>query len=145
MIQTDSCTFESFKVIQEKPILEMLRAIQGHSGGTLVDPALHHNVLLPKEFTRYVYHIGSGKELKSTVNNGLTPGGFSTKMGRQAVCFTVVNRKDDKQGLWETFLRFIKSKNRALQKYLETISGYSKLVQLIARSRERVAILPNKV
>ena len=39
------------------------RAIQGRSGGNLVDPALHHNVLLPDDFAEYIYHIGnvSGK------------------------------------------------------------------------------------
>ena len=42
-------------------------------------------------------------------------------------------------------MRFITSKNRASQKYLETTSRYSTLVQFIARSRKRTAILPNKV
>ena len=84
-----------------------LRTIQGHSGKAFsgnapIDPALQDNVLLPKDFTRCVCHIGSGKELKSMVNNGLIPGGFSTIMGRQAVFFTVVNPMDDKQGLGET-------------------------------------------
>ena len=36
-----------------------LRASQGHSGGILVDPALQNNVLLPEEFTEYIYHIGN--------------------------------------------------------------------------------------
>ena len=34
-----------------------LRAIQGHSGDNLVDPALQDNVLLPDDFTGYIYHI----------------------------------------------------------------------------------------
>ena len=33
------------------------------------------------------------------MRNGLVPGGVSTKTGRQAVCFTVVNPMDDEQGL----------------------------------------------
>ena len=46
---------------------------QGHSGKAYsgiapIDPALQDNVLLPKDFTKYVYHIGSGKVLKSIVN-----------------------------------------------------------------------------
>ena len=45
-----------------------LRALQGHSekaysGNVPIDPALQDNVLLPKDFTKYVYHIGSGKEV----------------------------------------------------------------------------------
>ena len=30
------------------------RAIQGHSGGNLVGPALQNNVLLPEDFTEYI-------------------------------------------------------------------------------------------
>ena len=39
------------------------RAIQGHSGGNLVDPALQDNVLLPDEFAEYIYHIGNVSEM----------------------------------------------------------------------------------
>ena len=74
-VQENSCTFEPFKVI--------------------LDPALEDNVLLPMDFTKYVYHVGNGKELRSTEQNGLVPGGFSTKTGRHAVSFTVVNPMDD--------------------------------------------------
>ena len=35
--------------------------------------------------------------------NGLVPGGFTTKTGRYAVFFTVVDPMDDKRGLRETF------------------------------------------
>ena len=83
-----------------KPIcpekLLYLRVIQGHSGkacsgNARIKPALQDNVLLPNSFTKYVYHVGNGKELRSIVRNGLVPGGFSTKTGRYAVFFTVVN------------------------------------------------------
>ena len=39
--------------------------------------------------------------MKPTVNNGLIPGGFITKMGWHAVFFTVVNLMNDKQSLRE--------------------------------------------
>ena len=42
-------------------------------------------------------------------------------------------------------MRFNTSKNRAIQKYLETLSEYSILVQFEARSTKRTAILSNKV
>ena len=127
-----------------------LRAIQGHSGKAYtgharINPALQDNALLPKDFTKYICHVGNGKELRSIVRNGLVPGGFSTKTGRHAVFFTVVNPMDHEQGLRETFCDSSKSKNRALQKYLETTSRYGILVQFNARSRERTAILPNKI
>ena len=77
------------------------RAIQGHAGST-INPALQDNVLLPEGFTEYIYHVGNGKELRSTVNRGLIPGGVSLKTGRQAVFFTVVNPMDNQDGLVET-------------------------------------------
>ena len=108
------------------------RAIQGHSGKSYsgnapIDPALQDNVLLPKDFTKYVYHIGSGKELKSTVNNGLIPGGFSNKMGRQAVFCRAQGRP---------FANYQKQESR-LKKFLETISGYIILCKLLLAQEKR--------
>ena len=36
-----------------------LQAIQGHSEGNFVDPLLQDNVLLPDDFTEYIFHIGN--------------------------------------------------------------------------------------
>ena len=77
------------------------RAIQGHSGST-INPALQDNVLLPKGFTEYIYHVRNGKELRSIVYHGLIPGKVSLKTGREAVFFTVVNPMDNQDGLGET-------------------------------------------
>ena len=49
------------------------RAIQGHSGGNLVDPALQDNVLLPEDFTEYIYHVGNASEIHSIIRSGLIP------------------------------------------------------------------------
>ena len=38
-----------------------------HSGGTLVDPALQDNVLLPDDVTEYIYHIGNASEMHSII------------------------------------------------------------------------------
>ena len=46
-------------------------AIQGHSGGNLVDPALQDNVLLPDDFTEYILHIGSVTGISSITISGL--------------------------------------------------------------------------
>ena len=67
-----------------------LRAIQGHlgrafSGNAPIDHVLQDNVLLPKDFTKYVYHVGHGNELISIVHNRLVQGEFSTKTCRCAV------------------------------------------------------------
>ena len=82
-----------------------LRAIQGHSGkahsgNARTNLASQDNVLLPKDFTQYVYHVGHGKELRSIVRNGLVPGGFSTETCRRAAFLTVVDQMEDEQGLW---------------------------------------------
>ena len=49
------------------------RAIQGHSGGTLVDPSLQDNVLLPDDFAEYIYHIGNAHDMHSIIQGGLIP------------------------------------------------------------------------
>ena len=46
--------------------------------------------------------VGNGKELRSTVNHGLTPGAVSLKTSRQAVFFTVVHPMVNQDGLGET-------------------------------------------
>ena len=52
-----------------------LRALQGHSGRNLVDPSLLDNVLIPDDFFKYIYHVGSAINLHSITKSGLIPGG----------------------------------------------------------------------
>ena len=52
-----------------------LRALQGHSGSNLIDPALQDNVLIGPAIFPYIYHMGSTFNLHSIVRNGLVPGG----------------------------------------------------------------------
>ena len=78
-----------------------LRAIQGHAGDNAIDPTLQDNVLLPKGFTEYIYHVGNANELNSRIRNGLIPGGKSLKRGRQAVFFTTVNPMNDGYSMGE--------------------------------------------
>ena len=77
------------------------RAKQGHSGKSGIDPALQDNVLLPKGFTEYIYHVGNANELNSMLRNGLIPRGKSLKRGRPAVFFTTVNPMEDICGMGE--------------------------------------------
>ena len=35
-----------------------LRALQGHSGRSLIDPSLQDNVIIPDGFFKYIYHVG---------------------------------------------------------------------------------------
>ena len=71
------------------------RAIQGHSGCTLVDLALQDNVLLPDDVAEYIYHIGNAFEMHSIIKSGLIPGGKSLGRDRQSVFFPAVNPMDE--------------------------------------------------
>ena len=101
--------------------------------------------------TRRVYreylsrHVGNGKELRSIVNHGLIPGGVSLRTGRHAVIFTIVNPMDNQDGLGETPLRLVTSKNCAIQKFVETLSEYNILVQFEARSTKWTTISLDKI
>ena len=71
-----------------------LRALQGHSGRNAIDPSLKDNVLIPKIFFEYIYHIGCAISLYSITNSGLIPGGHNSSKERQRVFFTAVNPMD---------------------------------------------------
>ena len=66
-------------------------AIQGHSGGTLVDPTLQDNALLPSDCAEYIYHIGNAHDMHSIIKGGWIPGGRRLERDRQSVFFTAVN------------------------------------------------------
>ena len=70
---------------------QYLRAIQGNSGGTHIDPTLQDNVLLPDDFAEHIYHAGSSHDLPSIIQSGLIPGEKSLRKDRHAVFFTAVN------------------------------------------------------
>ena len=78
------------------------RAIQEHSGGTVVDPSLQDNVLLPEDFTEYIYHVEKANEVHSMINSGLIPGGISLKRtGYQ--CFSQPWTRCTSIKIWKKF------------------------------------------
>ena len=121
------------------------RSIQRHSGGIAIDSELQDNVLLPKEFTEYIHHVGNVSEMHSIIRSGLILGGQSLKRGRQSVFFTVVNPMDDDSCLEETPCDLTKPRIAPYKKTWKTSSKYGILVQFETCSRERIAILPNTV
>ena len=68
-----------------------LRALQGHSGRSPIDPILQDTVLIPNNFFKYIYHVGCAINLHSIINSGLIPGGQNSSRDRQTVFFTAVN------------------------------------------------------
>ena len=75
--------------------LMYIRAIQGHSGGALVDPELMNYVAIPLGWKEYLYHVGGSFAMHSIMQAGLVAGGKDTKEGRQTVFFTVLDRLGD--------------------------------------------------
>ena len=72
-----------------------LRALQGHSGDSLIDLALQDNVLIGPGVFPYIYHVGSNFNISSILSNGLIPGGQNLSR-RQSVFFLLVDpRKED--------------------------------------------------
>ena len=63
-----------------------LRALQGQSGRSLIDPTLQDNVIVPDGFFKYIYHVGCAINLHSIINSGLIPGGQNLS-NRQTVFF----------------------------------------------------------
>ena len=66
------------------------RALQGHSGRNLIDPSLQDNVVIPSNFSQYIYHVGCAFNLHSVINSGLIPGGQNSSK-RQTVFFLPVD------------------------------------------------------
>ena len=70
-----------------------LRALQGHSGRSLIDPWLQDNVLIPNNFFQYIYQVGCANNLHSIINSGSIPGGRNSS-NRQTVLFLFVEPMD---------------------------------------------------
>ena len=71
-----------------------LRALQGHSGSNLIDPALQDNVLIGPGIFPYIYHVESNFNLHSIISNGLIPGGQNLSR-RQTVFFLPVDPRNE--------------------------------------------------
>ena len=70
-----------------------LRALQGHSGRSLIDPSLQDNVIIQRGFFHHIHHIGCAFNLHSIINNGLIPGGQNSSK-RQTVFFLPIDPRD---------------------------------------------------
>ena len=49
------------------------RALQGHSGRSLIDPPLQDKVITPDGFFKYIYHVGCAINSHFIINSGLVP------------------------------------------------------------------------
>ena len=71
-----------------------LRALQGHSGDSIIDLAMQDHVLISPGVFPYIYHVGSNFNIPSILNNGLIPGGLELS-GRQSVFFLPIDPRDE--------------------------------------------------
>ena len=70
-----------------------LRALQGHSGRSPIDPTLQENVIIQDGIFKYIYHVGCAINLHSIINSGLLPGDQILSK-KQTVFFLLVNPID---------------------------------------------------
>ena len=68
-----------------------LRALQGHSGRSLIDPSLHDNVIIQCGLFHHI--TGCAFDLHSIINNGLVPGGQDSSK-RQTVLLLPIDPRD---------------------------------------------------
>ena len=71
-----------------------LRALQGHSGDSIIDLAMQDHVLISPGVFPYIYHVGSNFNISSILSNGLIPGGQNLSR-RQSVFFLPVDPRDE--------------------------------------------------
>ena len=90
-------------------------------------------------------NVGHASEMNSIIRNGLIPGGRGLNRGKQSVFFTVVYPMEDDNGMGETPCNLTKRRIAPHKNTWKPFSKYCKLVQLKARSEERITILPNTV
>ena len=71
-----------------------LRALQGHSGDSIIDLAMQDHVLIAPGIFPYIYHVGSNFNISSILSNGLILGGQNLSR-RQSVFFLPVDPRDE--------------------------------------------------
>ena len=67
------------------------RAIQGHSGGMIIQPELMNYELIPYSWKRFFYHAGPARDRFSVAEAGLIAGGKEGSEGGQTIFFTLLD------------------------------------------------------
>ena len=101
-----------------------LRALQGHSGNSLIDPTSQDNVVIGSGIFHHIYHIGCAFNLHSIINNGLIPGGQDLSR-RQTVFFLPIDPRDknhkDPEYIDSSVPRRAKYVHRAWKKHQDAV------------------------
>ena len=122
-----------------------LRALQGHSGRSLIDPTLQDNVMIGTGIFHFIYHIGCAFNLHSIINSGLIPGGQNLS-NRQTVFFLPVNHMDKEHKDPDTIdlgaPRLAQYMHRACKKHQNTV--YWVDIKL-AQQKKKIEVLSDKI
>ena len=114
-----------------------LRALQGHSGDSIIDLAMQDHVLIGPGVFPYIYHVGSNFNISSILSNGLIPGGQNLSR-RQSVFFLPVDPRDENHQDPENIDYSAPRRARYVQKHLETAIRIrcSGLILILESSKE---------
>ena len=74
-------------------IIVYLRALQGHSGRSLIDPSLQDTVIIQCGLFQHISHVVCAFNLHSIINNGLILGGQDSNK-RQTLFFLPIDPRD---------------------------------------------------
>ena len=125
-------------------IILCLRALQGHSERSLVDPTLQDNVLIPNGFFQYIYHVGCAIDLHSIINSGKIPGGQNLS-NRQTVFFLLVDPMDKKHKDLDTIDSGSTASRTIHAQSMEETSKYGVLGRHQPCSEERIEVLSDTI
>ena len=121
-----------------------LRALQGHSGRSLIDPTLQDNVIIQRGTFHHIYHIGCPFDLHSIINNGLIPGSQDSSK-RQTVFFLPIDPRDrrhqDPEHIDFTVPRRAQYMHNAWKKHQDAVFW----VDIDLAIRKRINILSNTI
>ena len=70
------------------------RALQGHSGRSLIDPILQDKVIIPSGFFQYNYHVGCAFNLHSIISSGFNTWRSKFEQETDSVLFLPVDPMD---------------------------------------------------
>ena len=101
-----------------------LRALQGHSGDSIIDLEMQDHVLITPGIFPYIYHVGSNFSISSILSNGLIPGGQELN-GRQSVYFLPIDPRDEDHQDPENIDYSVPRRARYMQKSWKKASGHS--------------------
>ena len=111
------------------------RALQGHSEGSLIDPSLQDNVIIPDEFFKYNSHF--------IINSGLIPGEQNLN-NRQIVFSLLVDPMDKNHKDPETIDLHAPCHAQYMHKHGET-SVHGTFVRHQSCSEERIEVLSDSI